>query len=107
MFNFIKQNAKAIVMHKATNYALTAFILAVALFYIYFASITVRTLTVLEKTKGEMQSLTVEVSEMESQHLSIENGMNQQKALQLGFVEVNNPTFIIRSPKATLSLKTD
>ena len=107
MTDFIKQNTKAIVMHKTANYVLTSFIIAAALFYIYFAGTTIHTLTILEKTKVELQSLSVEVSEMESQQLSMENDMNQQKALQLGFVEVNSPIFIMRNSKATLSLKTD
>lgn len=108
MTETIKQNTKTLVMHKATNYSLIALIFAVALFYIYFANNTVHILTVLEKTKGQMQSLSIEVSEMESKHLSIENSMNAAKALSLGFVEVNNPIFIMRNTqKVSLSLKTD
>jgi hypothetical protein len=108
MTETIKQNTKTLVMNKIGSYALIALIFAAALFYMYFANATVRTLTVLEKTKGQMQSLSIEVSEMESKRLSIENSMNATKALSLGFVEVNNPTFIMRSsPKVSLSLKTD
>jgi hypothetical protein len=106
MTNFIKQNTKALVMHKTTNYILIAFIFAALLSYVYFANMTVRTLTVLEKTKQQMQSLSIEVSEMESQHLSVENNINEQKALQMGFVEVNNPIFIMKKTTA-LSFKTD
>lgn len=95
-------------MHKTTNYMLISFIFAAALFYIYFANSTVRTLTVLEKTKQQMQSLSVKVGEMESKRLLMENNVNAQKASQLGFVEVNNPIFIMRSSVNTaLSLKTD
>ena len=108
MTDIIKQNTKILVMHKATNYALIFLIFAAALSYIYFANVAVRTLTVLQKTKGQMQTLSVEVSEMESERLSIENNMNTAKALQLGFVEVNNPIFIMKSAqKVALSLKTD
>ena len=108
MTNLIKQNTKILVMHKMTNYFLMAFIFSAALFYVYFANSTVRTLTVLEKTKQQMQSLSVKVGEMESQRLAMENNIDTQKALQLGFVEVNNPIFIMRNSKNTvLSLKTD
>lgn len=108
MTEIIKQNTKTLVMHKAGSYALIALIFAAALSYMYFANIAVRTLTILEKTKGQVQTLSVEVSEMESKRLSIENNMNAAKALSLGFVEVNNPIFIMRNAKKTsLSLKTD
>jgi hypothetical protein len=108
MTNLIKQNTKILVMHKVTNYALTALIFAAALFYMYFANTTVHTLTVLQKTKVQMQTLSVEVSEMESRRLSIENNINAARALSLGFVEVNNPIFIMKNAqKTSLSLKTD
>lgn len=93
-------------MNKAANYALIAFIFLAAICYIYFANMTVRTLTVLEKTKRDNQSLSVEVSEMESKRLSIENSVNTEKAIHLGFMEMNNPTFIMKNSKKTaLSLK--
>jgi len=108
MNSLIKQKAEALVMHKTANYALIAFILVSTLFYVYFADVTVRTLTVLQKTKGQMQSLSVAVSEMESQRLMIENDISTEKASHLGFVEVNNPIFIMKnSRKTTLSLKID
>lgn len=97
-----------LVMNKTINYMLTAFILIVALSYIYFANVAVRTLTVLEKTKQQMQILSMEVSEMESKRLLVENNMSTEIAQQMGFVAVNNPTFIVKnSKKDTLSLKID
>lgn len=111
MFNFIKQNIKAIIMHKATNYVLLFFILAVVASYAYFANTAVRAVTVLQKTKTHMQALSVNVSEMEAQHLSLENNFNTQKALSMGLVEINNPTFIMKNANnkknTTLSFKTD
>lgn len=108
MTNLIKQNTKMLIMHKTGSYFLIALIFAAALSYMYFANIAVHTLTVLEKIKGQTQTLSVEVSEMESKRLSIENKMNTEKAISLGFVEVSNPTFIMRgSQKTSLSLKTD
>jgi len=87
---------------------LVALILAAIISYIYFANTAVRTLTVLEKTKAQMQSLSMSVSEMESKRLTLENGLNTEKALHLGFVEVSHPTFIMKGSKQTaLSLKTD
>lgn len=68
----------------------------------------VRTLTILEKTKTQMQSLSIEVSEMESKRLSVENNISTSIAKSLGFVEVNNPIFIMKNSKKTaLSLKID
>lgn len=93
-------------MHKATNYAIIALIFAAALSYMYFANMAVRTLTVLEKTKGQMQSLSIEVSEMESERLALENSINTEKAMSLGFVEIIHQTFVMRSSQnISLSLK--
>lgn len=108
MNNFIKHKTQTIVMHRATNYVLVASILAVAIAYVYFANMAVRTLASLEKTKEQMQSLSVEVSEMESKRLAIENNISSIAAKQLGFVEVENPIFIMKnSKKTTLSFKID
>jgi len=101
------QKTKTLVMHKATNYALLFLIFAVALLYMYFANTAVHALTTLEKTKTRMQSLSVEVSEMEAQSLALENNFSTEKALSLGFVEVNNPIFIMRTTKTSLSMKTN
>lgn len=95
-------------MNKFTNYIILTFIFATALFYVYFANTTIRTVTLLEKTKKEMRTLSVVVSEMESQRLSAENNISIARAEQLGFVEVSQPTFLMKdSQKASLSLKTD
>lgn len=108
MTTFIKQTSKVLIMHKATNYTLLAFIVAAAIFYMYFANTAVRALTVLEKTKDQIQTLAVEVSDMESKRLAVENGFNTAKALAMGFVEVQHPIFIMKDAnKATLSLKTN
>lgn len=108
MADFTKQKTIAIVTNKVAIYALIALVFAAILSYMYLANATVHTLTSLEKTKTQMLSLSVDVSEMESKRLAIENSVNEEKALHLGFVEVNNPTFIIKSQrKAVLSLKID
>ncbi|MFH0804270.1 MAG: hypothetical protein V1896_01560 [Candidatus Zambryskibacteria bacterium] len=108
MTNFIKQKTKTLVMHKATNYIFMTLIFAVAISYVYFANIAVHALTVLEKTRQHMQSLSVEVSEMESKRLAIENNFSTEKVLSLGFTEVTAPIFILKnSVKTTLSFKID
>ena len=108
MTNLIKQKTEVLVMNRVTNCLLIALIFATALSYMYFANVAIRTITILEKTKQEKLSLSVEVSEKESERLSVENNMSIAKAEQLGFVEVNNPTFIMKSSqKVSLSLKTD
>ncbi|MFA6270391.1 MAG: hypothetical protein WC657_04250 [Candidatus Paceibacterota bacterium] len=95
-------------MHKATNYILVAFIITAAISYAYFANIAVRTLATLEKTKQQMQSLSVQVSDMESRRLAVENSISSVGAVRLGFVEVKNPIFIMKnSKKTTLSYKVD
>lgn len=87
---------------------MAALIFAAALLYIYFASVAVRTLTALESSKEAIQNLSIEVSEMESKRLSIQNSVNADLATRLGFVEVSRPTFIMKnSNKAALSFKTN
>lgn len=107
MTEAVKQKTKVLVMNKVTIYILAAFILAAAFFYIYCANQAVRTLNVLEKTKAEVSVLSIEVSEMESKRLTIENNISIEKISGLGFVEVNNPIFIVKNSQKSLSLKTD
>ncbi len=108
MTNLIKQKTKTLSINKFTNYSLIVLIGMSALFYMYFANVTVRNLTVLEKTKIQIQSLNIKVSEMESKRLFAENSVGAEKALSLGFVEIKHPIFIIKgSRKTALSLKTD
>lgn len=108
MSDLIKQKTTTILINQTTNFTLAAFILAAVLLYAYFASTAVHTLTILEKTKVQIQSLSMVVSEMESKRLALENSLSTDKALHLGFIEVNNPIFIVKSVKKTaFSLKLD
>ncbi|KKP56094.1 MAG: hypothetical protein UR50_C0008G0018 [Parcubacteria group bacterium GW2011_GWC1_34_10] len=108
MTDLIKQKTKTLQINNLFNYGLMALVMAAALSYMYFANIAVRNLTVLEKTRKQIQSLNIEVSEKESQRLSIENSVSTEKAISLGFVEVRHPTFIVKNSKKTaLSLKID
>lgn len=108
MNNLIKQRAEAIMMSKTIQYTMASLIFAVALFYVYFANVAVRTLTSLERIKDDIQTISIEVSEMESERLLLQNSVNSKLAARLGFVEVENPTFIMKnSNKAALSLKTN
>lgn len=108
MKDLIKQRLGVAVLHPATNYLLGASILLLVISYMYFANVAVRTLTKLEDIKENSQSLSVEVSEMESKHLAVESGISTEMARSLGLVEVVNTTFIVKNSKQTgLSLKTD
>ncbi len=106
MKNFIKEKAVAVVFNRSSSYALGAFILGCIFCYVYFANVAVRTLTALEKSKDEMQALSLEVSEMESERLLMDNGISNDLARNLGFVEVKNQNFIIEST-ASLSLRSN
>ncbi len=108
MTNSLKQKTKVLTISRTTNYFMSALIFVVAFSYIYFANIAIRTVTILEKIKYETRLLSVEVSEMESKRLVVENDINILKAEQLGFVKINNPVFIVKnSQKPILSLKTN
>jgi hypothetical protein len=108
--NTIKQKTAVIATNKMASILLTSLIFAAIISYMFLANMTVRTITILQKTKKQMQSLSVKVSEMESQRLAIENNVSTEKALKLGFVEVNNTTFIMKNSRsksegASLSIK--
>jgi|GEM_PF-1393679 len=108
MSNLIKQKTVTLAVNRSVRFIMIGLIFAAVLSYAYFANAAVRTLTVLEKTKTQIQSLNMAVSEMESTRLALENNLSTEKALRLGFVEVNNPIFIMKSAKKTaLSLKLD
>ncbi len=107
MYNKTIQSTKAIALSRFSNYILISFILGSVLFYIYLANSAVRTLTVLSKTKESMQSLSTEVSELESKRFSIDNNVNSDLASNFGFVEVKSPVFIMKNnPVSVLSLNT-
>ncbi len=93
----IKEKSLAILSNRITSYALGATLFLLVFTYVYFANSAVRTVTALQKIKTEMQTLSVSVSEMESERLTIENGINSEKAVLLGMVEVENPRFIFKS----------
>lgn len=108
MTNLIKEKGTIFIFHKVGAYVLAALIFGSVISYAYFANVAVRTLTVLEKSKQQMQSLSVEVSEMESKRLLVDNSVGNDLAQHLGFVEVKNQTFIVnKSQKTALSFKTD
>lgn len=107
MFSSIKQNTIAIALHRLTSYVLIAFIFGCIISYIYIANSAVRTLTVLEKTRSDKQSLGVKVSELESQRFVIDNSVDATLASNLGFVEVREATYLMKNIKSTtLSLRT-
>lgn len=106
MIENLKQKTYAITINPFTIYFLIFGLALTVIFYVYFANDAVRTLTVLEKTKFEIQNLSVKISEYESDRLFIENSLNTEKALSLGFTQVNKPNFLMKIVKNTsLSIK--
>lgn len=106
MRSLVGEKIMAITTHRATGFALIAFIFASLISYVYFANIAVRTLTVLEKSKEEVQTLSVKVSEMEARRLLVDNSVSNALATHLGFVEVKDQTFIVnKSNKTAFSLQ--
>lgn len=97
----IKQKAIAIAESRSAFFAVGLSIIFCIALYIFFANSTVRTLSVLENTKEEVQSVTMKVSEMESQRLIYESTINPELAVSLGFVEANSKTFIIKGRDKT------
>ena len=108
MLNSIKEKSVALVLYQGTNYALIVFIFACLISYIYFANVAVRTLTVLERAKQEVQSLNIAVSEMEAERFLVHNSISKVLAQSLGFVDVVHQTFIVdKSKKTAFSFKID
>lgn len=108
MLNLIREKTITLVLDRKINYVLIVAIFMCLVFYIYFANMTVHTLTLLEKNKQTNQSLSVEVSDLEAQRLLVQNSISKSLALSLGLVEINDQTFIVsKSKKTTLSFKTN
>lgn len=101
MISFIKQNAKAIAMHRATNLMLFFMIIFFLLAYVYFAHAAIRAVTLLEETRSSIRSLSVEVSEMEAKRFLAEKDLSLNNAKSLGFVEVVSQTFIVKKVPKT------
>lgn len=107
MKSFIKEKAITMVSSKLSVYLLASSILGCLLLYVYFANMAVRTLAVLEKSKSEMQILTLEVSELESKRIAMDNTISNDLAKGLGFVEVKNQNFIVDNLGTILSFKSN
>ncbi len=108
MTNLIKQKTSTVVLHRTTNFVMLAFVIGCVFCYMYFANATVRTVTLLQKTRGEIQSLSVKVSEMEATRLSVDDKVSVKMAKSLGFVEASDQIFIVnKSQKTALSLKVE
>ncbi len=101
MTNLARQKTIALATNKATRLALIGFIFACALAYVYFANKMVYTLTLVEKSKQEIQSLNVEVSEVEGKRLLADNKINAETARNLGLVEASAKTFIVNKSQKT------
>lgn len=108
MTKFLKEKIIAMVFNKKTNFVILGLILSCLFSYAYFANSAVHALADLQNTKSDMQALNVEVSEMESKRLSLDNSINPELAKNMGFVEIKNQTFIMDKPSnAALSFKTN
>ncbi len=101
----VKQKVFAIALQKRSSYMLAVFIFGCLISYVLFANMAVHAVTKLEKTKENMQTLAIEVSELEGERLTLDNKVNVEMARVLGFVEVQSQTFIVNK-NITLSLKT-
>lgn len=105
MNNLTKEKVINVMSQRASSLVLVGFIFSCLIAYIYFANVAVRSLTLLEKSKREMQNLSVSVSEMESKRLALDYKVNKETATNLGLVEVKSQLFIVNKTEKTLSLK--
>lgn len=97
----IKEKAISIAESRLAFLGLGLSILFCVALYIFFANSTVRTLSLLEKTEERVQSITMSVSEMESERLISENSINPELASSFGLMEASNKTFIIKGSGRT------
>ncbi len=99
--NHLKTQIIAIVIfHRLTNYFLLGSVFLCLAVYIYFANAAVRNVTSLEQFKNLKESLTAEVSDMESWSFALENNISMEKAKSLGLKEINKPLFIVKNNKS-------
>lgn len=101
MTKVIISNTMKISTNLISRFALIFVAMICLLLYVYFANSAVRTVTLLEKTKEEIQNISVNVSDLESQRLMAENNVTFEKAKTLGFVKIDNQSFILNKPTKT------
>lgn len=85
-----------IILHQFTNYVLIGAIFLCVISYIYFANSAVRSVTLLENSKPELEMLSARVSDLESRSLALEQKISIERAKTLGLSEVNNPLFLVK-----------
>lgn len=104
----INNKISSIIFFKYTKIVMILFIFVSLLSYVYFANRAVHILSVLEKTKVLMQDTSIVVSELESDKFVIDNTLDSKLALKMGFIQVENPQFIVKNGQnKILSLKTN
>lgn len=97
----IKDKVIELSSSKYTIFLIGFFVLCCLVLYIYFANSTVRTVTLLEKTKKDIQNVNVRVSDLESKKLFKDNDLNFENASSFGFVKVTTQTFIVNKSSKT------
>jgi hypothetical protein len=107
MVSIVKEKSINLITSQWFTYILLATIFACIATYVYLANSTVRTLTVLEKIKVEVQARSVGVSELESKRLSMDNTLSSSMAKSLGLREVTDQTFIVNKARGKLSFNTE
>lgn len=92
----VKENIQVIIINDRLNYALIFAIVALVLFYAYFANMTVRIVAVLQNIKSDTQELRMQVAELEAKYLALEGSINLKTATDLGLEENLKPVFIVK-----------
>ncbi len=101
MTRIIKEKAISLTLNRYSIYVLGFLVLSCLVLYVYFANSAVRTVTLLQKTKSEIQNLNMMVSEMEAKRLAVDDTLNMESAKDMGFVQVMSQTFIVSKSTKT------
>ena len=99
------ERAVTIMSHRITLLLMAGSVVLLAILYVVFANSAVRIVTTLEDMRDKVESVRIEVSELEARSFSYESNLSKERAFELGLVEVENPLFIVKSEsRKTLSL---
>ncbi len=93
------QFVQAVALHRHSNKVLIFGIVLCLFAYVYFANSAVRSVTLLEEVKSDVDSLRARVSELESKNLTLVNQISMERASQVGLHQAQDPVFLVKGDR--------
>ncbi len=92
-------------LRKKLFWAMLAFIFLTSIGYALLVNATVRNIVSREKDQKELTQLQSSIAKLESEQIALKSGIDQAKAKEMGFHEVQDPQYVsFKSPSDTVSI---